>query len=102
VSLWHRLGFVTDGGSSMQCQGCVLTEQNVTFGIAIVKQSVLNNSSQAREAIASFSAVFGHVPTVLMAQDSRGIPTYYGRTDIVNFLANVSIDRIPWQRYTLN
>jgi hypothetical protein len=86
----------------MQFEGCVLTEQNITFGIAIVKQSVLNNPSQARDAIAGFSAAFGHIPTVLMAQDPRGVPTYYGRTDIVNFLANVSLDRIPWQRYTLN
>jgi len=86
----------------MQFEGCVLTEQNITFGIAIVKQSVLNSPSQARDAIIGFSRVFGHIPTVLMAQDSRGVPTYYGRTDIVNFLANVSIDRIPWKRYTLN
>jgi hypothetical protein len=87
--------------AKMQFEGCVLTEQNITFGIAIVKQAVLNNPSQRQEAIASFSAAFGHVPTVLMAQDSRGTPTYFGRTDIVNFLSNVSIDRIPWKRYTL-
>ena len=86
----------------MQFEGCVLKEQGITFGIAIVKPHVLQNRSQAQQAIASFSVAFGHVPTVLMAQDSRGVPTYYGRPDIVNFLSGVSIDRIPWQRYTLN
>lgn len=83
----------------MEFEGCVLTEQNVTFGIAIVKQAVLNNETQRRQAIAGFSAAFGNIPTVLMAQNSQGIPTYFGRTDLVNFLKNVSIDRIPWKRY---
>ena len=35
-----------------------------------------------------------------MAQDSRGIPTYDGRTDIVRFLAKINPARIPWKHYT--
>jgi hypothetical protein len=36
-----------------------------------------------------------------MVQDGRGTPTYYGRPDIVDLLASVPMDAIPWQRYTL-
>jgi hypothetical protein len=37
-----------------------------------------------------------------MAQDSRGVPTYQGRPDIVRFLSNIFVEQIPWQRYTLS
>jgi hypothetical protein len=36
-----------------------------------------------------------------MAQDSRGVPTYQGRRDIVRFLSEISFERIPWKKYTL-
>jgi hypothetical protein len=38
---------------------------------------------------------------VLMWQDGRGIPSYWDRTDIANFLANLDPARIPWRKYTL-
>jgi hypothetical protein len=35
-----------------------------------------------------------------MAQDSRGVPTYQGRRDIVQFLSKIAFQRIPWKKYT--
>jgi hypothetical protein len=81
--------------------GAVVNEQGVTFGIAIVRRTVLDTALAREQAILEFSEVFGGIPTVLMAQDGQGIPTYFGRQDIVDFLASVSIEAIPWQRYTL-
>ena len=46
-------------------------------------------------------AVF-RVPVVLMAQDSRGRATYYGRPDIAKFMASVPLHAIPWREYTIN
>jgi len=84
-------------------QGALIKEQQVTFGVVIVKQYVLSNKIEAENLIASFQAqVFGGCPVVLMAQDSRGIPTYYGRKDIVDFLASIPLQSIPWKEYTLN
>jgi hypothetical protein len=83
-------------------QGSVIKEQGVTFAIAIVKQHVLNSSIEANKIIRSFAPVFGFVPVILMAQDHNGTPTWYGRRDIVNFLSNVALERIPWKEYTLN
>lgn len=83
----------------MQFEGAVVKEQGVTFGIAVVRPSVLQ-SSDRDEVKDTFADFFG-VPTVLMAQDSRGRPRYYGRRDIVNFLAKVPPQRIPWRRYTV-
>lgn len=85
----------------MKFQGAVIREQGVTFAIAIVKKRVIDNKSEAERTSASFQHVFPGMPIVLMAQDSRGTPTYYGRKDIVGFLASVSMSAIPWKEYTL-
>jgi hypothetical protein len=84
----------------MTFEGAVVREQGVTFGIVIVKEYVLRDSNTANNLIAAYQPVLGVAPVVLMAQDSRGTPTYYGRKDIVDFLANIDFRRIPWQQYT--
>jgi hypothetical protein len=86
----------------MQIEGAVIKEQGITFAVAVVRPSVLNQPSTRDQAVAEFSEVFDGLPTVLMAQDSRGVPSYYGRPDIVDFMASVPLEAIPWQRYWLN
>ena len=85
----------------MTFDGAVIKEQGVTFAITVVKPNVLNSPN--REKIqARFSSVFDGLPTVLMAQDFNGVPKYYGRKDIVNFLASINMNQIPWKTYTVN
>jgi hypothetical protein len=86
----------------MRIQGSVIREQGVTFAIVVVKRHVVDDSHESNQTIGAFSRYFPGMPVVLMAQDSSGTPTYFGRRDIVNFLANVSISRIPWKEYTFN
>lgn len=85
----------------MRFQGALIKEQGVTFGIVVVKPHVLQNDTEANTMRSFGKQVFGLVPIVLMAQNSRGIPTYLGRRDIVNFLSKVSMSRIPWREYTV-
>lgn len=85
----------------MRVQGAVINEQGQTFAVVIVKPHVVQNHSQAANMIESFTPVFG-VPVVLMAQDSRGRATYYGRKDIARFLASVPVQAIPWKEYTIH
>jgi len=86
-------------------QGASIVEQGVKFGIVIVQPQVLTtfDKTEANRIIAYFETrVFG-VPVVLMTPDPMNhAPRYYGRTDIVNFLANVPVNAIPWQEYTVN
>lgn len=86
----------------MRIQGAIIREQGQTFAVVIVKPNVLQNHTEAASMIASFSPVFGGVPVVLMAQDSRGRATYYGRKDIARFLASVPLRAIPWKEFTIN
>jgi hypothetical protein len=85
----------------MTFQGAVIREQGVTFAVVIVKKHVIDSSAEANRAIAGFQPVFPGLPVVLMAQDYRGTPTYYGRRDIARFLASVPLEAIPWKRYTV-
>lgn len=83
----------------MSFDGALIKEQGITFAIAVVKPHVL--TSPKKEYIRqSFIRYFGNIPIILMAQNSKGIPTYDGRKDIVRFLANVHPSRIPWKHYT--
>ncbi len=85
----------------MRVQGAVIREQGQTFAVVVVKSHVVQNRAEADGAIAGLAPVFG-VPVVLMAQDSRGRPTYYGRSDIARFMSNVPVSAIPWREYTIN
>lgn len=85
----------------MRVQGAVIREQGQTFAIVVVKQHVVQNQTEAARMISTFFPAFG-VPVVLMAQDSRGTPTYFGRRDIARFLSNVPLNSIPWREYTIN
>jgi len=85
----------------MKFQGAVIREQGVKFAIVIVKRHVVQNATKASETIRCFTPSFGGIPVILMAQDSRGTPTYYGRKDIARFMSNVSLRAIPWRNYTI-
>ncbi|WP_242127729.1 hypothetical protein [Sphingobium sp. Sx8-8] len=85
----------------MRVQGAIIREQGQTFAVVIVKPHIVQNSSVAADTIRSFAPVFG-VPVVLMVQDGRGRPTYYGRRDIVRFMSSVPLRAIPWHEYSIN
>ena len=86
----------------MKFDGAVVREQGVEFAIAVVKSSLFSKSTSAKDqAAANFSVAFGGVPTVLVAQNGQGTPTYYGRPDLVDFLASVPMEAIPWAEYTI-
>lgn len=86
----------------MEFEGAVIEEQRVKFAVVVVKEHVLQSPHSANEAIRSFVPIFPGLPVVLMAQNYRGVPTYYGRKDISRFLATVPIGAIPWRKYTYN
>lgn len=86
----------------MRVQGALVKEQGITFGVVVVKPHVVHNRFEAERAQSAFAPLFPGVPIVLMAQDSRGVPTYFGRTDIARFLANTPLSSIPWREYHWN
>jgi hypothetical protein len=80
-------------------EGAIIREQGVTFGVLVVKQHALNDMSRRDSLVFEASRAFGGIPTVLMAQDASGRARYYGRRDIVDFMAKVPLAAVPWKRY---
>lgn len=79
--------------------GALIREQSVTFGVVVARRG--SSSADKGHLIAMASRMFGGVPVVAMEQDGRGVPTYFGRRDLVRFLASIAMESIPWKRYTV-
>jgi hypothetical protein len=76
-------------------------EQGVTFAVVGVRPSVISGVKRERDhAVRAYSAEFG-VPAVLMIRNSRGIPTYEGRQDLVELLASIPVEQLPWREFTM-
>lgn len=85
----------------MNFEGALIKEQGVTFGLIVVKPHVLHDVA-AQQSMQQFGRqVWHNAPIVLMAQDHSGRPTYFGRNDLVQFLAKLDIRQIPMRRWTV-
>jgi hypothetical protein len=83
---------------TVEITAALTKEQGVRFVVVLVKQQAIQPAT--RDATTrSVSSLFPGELVVLCAQDSQGTPTYYGRPDIVKFLANIDIRQLPWKRY---
>src|SRR4051812_15876484 len=71
----------------MSFDAALVREQGVTFAVVVVKGHAVPTDSSRRQAMAGAAVPFPGVPIVLMVQGGRGRPTYWGRPDIVRFLA---------------
>ncbi len=106
--IWMVVFFITSVGAQNQTPpaetvftAAVIIEQNVTFAVVLVRPETLNDKNFADRLIDTLEPSFGEIPVVLMVQDAAGTPTYYGRTDIAEFLANVPLESMPWKKYAL-
>ncbi|MDR1631236.1 MAG: hypothetical protein LBS36_13645 [Oscillospiraceae bacterium] len=84
----------------MQVDGAIIKEYGVTFSIILVNSRVLRNMQECDEIRREAQSVFPS-PIILMAQDSRGTPTYQGCRDIIDFLSAIRPSRIVWKQYTI-
>lgn len=76
----------------------MIREQGVDFAVVLVTRQATQPGS--REATAcNVQPLFPGRPVVLCSQDSRGTPSYFGRHDLVQFLANVFMEQLPWKKY---
>ena len=84
----------------MQFQGTVIKSQGVTFALVVVREHVIADEWEANNFIKSVQTTFPNMPIVLMAQNTKGTPAYYGRRDIVDFMGTVNLESIHFKIYT--
>ncbi len=86
----------------MTFEAALVREQGQNFAVVVVRRGVIDNRAEAQRMQQTFAPAFDFAPIILMEQDARGTPTYYGRDDIVRFLANFDFRRLPWKNWTLD
>jgi hypothetical protein len=84
----------------MKIRGAIIKEQNVKFAVVETETSTLKSQAEMNAIKENFSPLFGNIPVIFMAKNSKGIPVFIGRKDIVDFLSNNDISRIPWREFT--
>lgn len=85
----------------MQVQGAAISLQGRSFAIVLVGMELATNAGEADMAISTMQPAFGGVPVVLMAQKDDGSPVYYGDQDLVQLLADVPVEKMPWREYSV-
>lgn len=86
----------------MKMQGATISLQGVNFAVVLVNMDLIKSEGEADMAIENMQPSFGGVPVILMAQKEDGSPMYYGNRDIVQSLADVPVEKMPWKLYSIN
>ncbi len=81
----------------MTFQAAIIKEQGVIFTVVVVKSHVIAPGSARNNMVAAMSNYF-RTSVVLMAQDHRGRASFWGRPDLVRFLARVPVGALPWRK----
>jgi hypothetical protein len=74
----------------------LVREQGQDFAVLAVKPPVVQSAQQRQEAMNLGFQAFG-VRTALLTEDGRT----WGPPDIVRWLANIDIRRLPWRKFTI-
>jgi hypothetical protein len=78
-------------------EAALIKEQGVTFVVVAVRDSVIDNISEAERLIGAMSVRF-RCPAVLMGAHNHRTR---GRQDLVRFLSHVHISALPWRKWSL-
>lgn len=83
--------------------GALVEHQGAKFGVIAVAQGVPQNPTQVSVWHNLALQSWGPIPLALMTQDARGVPTYYSDApNLTEFLSNLPMQAIPWQRWTVS
>jgi hypothetical protein len=83
-------------------QAAAISLQGHQFVVVVSRITLVTSPGEAEMAIDDLQAYFGGVPVVLMAQKDDGSPTYYGDRQLVELLADIPIDKMPWKEYAID
>jgi hypothetical protein len=83
----------------MKIKGAILKEQNVKFAVVETTTATLKSQSDMNMIKQKFAPLFGTIPVIFMARNAKGIPVFIGRKDIVDFLSNNDVNKIPWREF---
>ena len=92
----------TQGSATAPLQAAAISMQGRQMLVVLARLDLVQSPGEADMLIADLSARFGRVDVVLMGQHDDSTPQFYGDAALVELLANVPIDKMPWKTYPLN
>ena len=90
------------GPAATQLQAAAISLQGQPMLVVLVGLKVVQSPGEADMLSADLSARFGGVGVVLMGQFEDGTPQYHGDAALVQLLADVPVDQMPWKSYPIH
>lgn len=84
-----------------QMQAAAVSLQGRRFLVVLTSLGVVASPGEADMLSADLSARFGGTEVVLMGQADDGTPHYHGNPMLLDLLADLPLDRLPWKAYPL-
>jgi len=70
------------------------------FLVVLTPLAVVQSAGEADMLISDLQPRFAGIPLVLMGQHDDGTPQYHGDDSLVDLLADLPVDRMPWKQWT--
>jgi hypothetical protein len=85
---------------SRTVQAAAISLQGKRLAVVVVSMDLLRGGGgEADLAISTLAPAFGGVPIVLMAQEENGSPRYHGDAGLIDLVAGIPLERLPWKEY---
>lgn len=92
---------VEEGGAAGQIQAAAIALQGQRMLVVLVGLDLVRSSGEADMLAADLQSRFGGVSVVLMGQEGDGSPVYHGHPALLELLADLPVDQLPWKVYPL-
>jgi hypothetical protein len=89
----------TAAGGEMQAAAISLAGQRML--VVLVPLQLVRSPGEAEMLITELRPRFGGVDIVLIGQEDDGTPHYHGLAELLDLLAGVPVDRMPWRTYPI-
>jgi hypothetical protein len=87
--------------STRQIQAAEMTIGGRSCTVVLVGLELINSPGEAHMATADLFPLFPGAEVVLMGQEEDGTPHFHGPEQLVNLLASIPLDQMPWRSYPL-
>ena len=86
----------------MKFTAALVEFQSTVFAIVVVKPHIVADRVEAKIAIAGFERAFPGKTVVLMAQDEKSAPMYFGPPNLLAAIKNEPLEKFPWEEFDID
>lgn len=89
------------GGGTGQIQAAAIALQGQRMLVVLTGLELVRSPGEADMLAADLQSRFGGVAVVLMGQEDDGTPVYHGPPSLLELLADLPVDQLPWKVYPM-